>query len=125
MESTQIEPIRWFRITLDHEESLKGSLRKFGRDQNIDFAWIQVVGELVEGKVASGYFSENFSEGKFMNPVEENRHVLGIGSLSKSGDDYSVHLHGPQGREEGTLTGCWGGDPSVLRGVEVILAEFQ
>lgn len=125
MDVTEINPVRWFRITLDHEESLKESMREFGRREDIDFAWIQVVGELVDGKVASGYYSEEFSDGKFMNPIDENRHVLGIGTLSKTDDGYSVHLHGPQGREEGTLTGCWGADPSVFRGMEVILAEFD
>jgi predicted DNA-binding protein with PD1-like motif len=100
-------------------------LREFGREKNIDFAWVQVVGELVDGKVASGYYSEDFSEGKFMNPVDENRHVLGVGSLTEGEEGYSVHVHGPQGREGSTLTGCWGADPSVFRGVEILLAEFQ
>ena len=125
MNVSEIEPVRWFRITLDHEESLKESLREFGRDRNIDFAWIQVLGELEGGKVASGYKSSDFQDGKYLNPVDENRHVLGVGSLSLTDDGYSVHVHGPMGREETTYTGCWAGDPSVFRGVEILLMEIR
>lgn len=124
MDVDELEPVRWYRVTLDHGEPFKESLRNFAEERLLDFAWLQVVGELEEGKIASGYESNDPDE-KMMNPLDGNRHVVGVGSLRRGDDgEPTVHVHGPTGRDTSTLTGCWGGEFSVYRGLEVLVVQL-
>lgn len=125
MDVNELSPVSWYRVTLDHGESFKKSLSGFAEDRSIEFAWLQVVGEMETGKVASGYEAGESSE-KILNPLDGNRHVVGIGSVRRddSGDP-SVHVHGPTGRNKSTLTGCWAGEFSVFKGLEVLVVQLK
>ncbi|MFB6346676.1 MAG: PCC domain-containing protein [bacterium] len=127
MDVQEFRSKRWFRLLLEDDESLKASIRDASRERGIGFGWIQVVGEIKDPKLASGYRLEENGDTpeKIMVEPGESHHVLGVGSVRKSGDGREVHLHGPMGRDGETTTGCWAGDQSVFKGLEVVLVELE
>lgn len=127
MDIETINPVQWYRVTLEDGANLKQSLRDFARQEEVSFAWIQAVGELTDATVAAGYEGVNLADKHFVD-IPYNGHVAGIGSIRWTGQDNEepdVHLHGPIGREDETYTGCWAHEPSVHRGLELIIVKLE
>lgn len=123
MDVEEFTPARWFRISLEDGEPLKDSIQSFASDRDVTLGWIQVIGELKKGKIASGY--EDSGNEKIMVDLDGTRHVLGIGSVEYRDGELEVHLHGPMGRAGETGTGCWAGEQDVFRGLDVLLVELK
>jgi len=122
-----VEPVQWYRVTLEDGDNLKRSLRDLARDESIQFAWLQAVGELQDATVAAGYDGPDLADKNFVD-VPANGHVVGMGSINWTGNDEDepdVHLHGPIGREDETYTGCWAHEPTVYRGLEFIVVKLR
>lgn len=124
MDVEEFQPNRWFRLSLDDGESLKDSVRTFAERENIELGWLFALGEISEGRVASGYESPDFAD-KIMVDLDDNQHVLGSGTVETRNGELEVHLHGPMGRDGETATGCWAGEQSVFRGLDLLLVELD
>lgn len=125
MNAEQLTSGRWFRVTLEHGEDLKGSLLEWAREHDVRRAWVQCLGEVADLRVASGYEDEDPGGPKLFEDVESNHHVQGVGTVVCDEDREQVHLHGPLGRAGETTTGCWADRPTAFRGMELLVMELQ
>lgn len=123
MEAEEFQPNRWFRLSLGDGDPLKESIRSFAEQEGVELGWLQVLGELEDGSVASGYEAPDFTD-KILVNLEDNHHVLGSGTVELRNGEREVHLHGPMGRDGETGTGCWAGEQTVFRGLDVFLVEL-
>ena len=88
---------------LPNEEIIE-ELKKFAKCEELDGASIQGIG--TTSKVVLGYFDEQIMGYNTMEMIEPMEMINVLGSISKNGDDYVVHLHGTFGDDEFKV---WGG----------------
>jgi predicted DNA-binding protein with PD1-like motif len=126
LEETKLEPVSWYRLTLGHDENLKEELIAWASEHDITLAWVQCLGELKNASTASGYEDRSPDEAeKFIQDLEDNRHVMGLGTIIRDEDGERVHLHGPMGLKNETATGCWAGEPRTYRGMDLLVAVLE
>ncbi len=126
MEETRLEPVDYYRLTVGHDRNLKEVLLEWSRKRDVQLAWIQGIGELKNAGVAAGYHDdEDPDSDKFIESLDSNRHVLGMGTLIRDENGERVHLHGPMGRRNQTANGCWAGEPEVFRGMDLLVTVLR
>jgi len=125
LSENEIQPKSWHRLQIGHGEDLKETLVNWARDNDVTLAWIQGIGELQNAQTASGYKSDDPQGDKFVRPLSDNQHVMGMGTIIRDEDGERVHLHGPMGREHETATGCWAGSPKTFRGMDFLVTVLE
>lgn len=124
MDVNEFRSNRWIKISLGDGDPLKESILEVARDHEVGHGWLQVIGEVKDGRIVSGYRGPDSDE-KIVLDRSENEHVIALGTVKNEDGVEEVHLHGPMGREGQTGTGCWAGEQSVFKGLDVLLVELE
>lgn len=126
MDVTELSPVSWYRITLEHEVDLKQALIDWARENDVSLAWVQGIGEIRNPTVATGYEDNDDPRSeKFIQSSSDNHHAVGIGTIIRDQDGERVHMHGPVGRDGETTTGCWAQNPETFRGMDLLITVLE
>ncbi|MBP1928778.1 putative DNA-binding protein with PD1-like motif [Methanolinea mesophila] len=118
-------PGRIFYLRIDHGEDLVAGLLSFVKAHNIRSAVIQLLGALLEGSMVTGPEHPVLPPDPHWDTFSGGWEILGIATVSWTGEGPHLHLHSTVGRGTNVLTGCIRGKTEVYIVVEAVIQEIR
>ncbi len=125
MEYAEGKPGRIFTLRIDNEEDLLKTLSAFIKDKKIDSGVIFFLGALKRAKLVTGPKEAVLPPVPNEIIISGGHEIIGIGTVYKSENGPSLHIHTSAGRKEETLTGCLREFAEVYLVAEVVILEFE
>ena len=125
MEYAEGTPGRIFTLRIDNEEDILETLGIFLKEKDVNTGVLFFLGALKRAKLITGPKEAVFPPVPNEIIISGGHEIIGIGTVYKSENGPSLHIHTSAGRKEETLTGCLREFAEVYLIAEVVILEFM
>ncbi len=116
---------RVFIVRFEHGDDFLEQLNALVKDEEIGAGLINFIGSLESSEIVVGDKEKKIPPDPIMAGFDDQRELVGIGTIFWKGDEPKIHLHAAIGRQDLVNIGCIRKNSKTFLIIEAIIFELK